>query len=264
MHDNNSSSTTRHPQESSKRGEIIYVDPMPAQRVAAERMTQAQTTIPMFHLSTTVTMDGALKVLAQHKKESSEGEADPTVGVLILKATAMLLKEHPLVNGSYRDGSFEIYSRVNVGFAVPTDRGLLVPTVFDADRLSIDEIAQEVKRLITQARNGAITFSELSGATFTISNLGVFDIEAFTAIINPPQAAILATGRIARRAVVGDDDLIASRQQMTMTLGCDHRILQGSDGATFLQDLQSLLENRPALWGPAGQKVLREPLGGLG
>ena len=136
----------------------------------------------------------------------------------------------PRANGAYRDGKFELYSRVNVGVAVAAHDALVVPTVFDADRKSLGEIARETRQLAAKVRDGTITPPELSGGTFTVSNLGMYGVTSFTAVINPPQAAILAVGSVAERAVVRDGEIVA-RHTMDVTLACDHRILYGADAA---------------------------------
>jgi pyruvate dehydrogenase E2 component (dihydrolipoamide acetyltransferase) len=165
---------------------------------------------------------------------------------MVVKACALALREHPRANGSYADGRFELHGRVNVGVAVAAQDTLVVPTVFDADVKSLGEIAREARTLAERVRSGAITPPELSSGTFTVSNLGMFGIDAFTAVINPPQSAILAVGRMAQRPVVRDGALVA-RHGMTITLTCDHRILYGADAAVFLGRVRELLEEPLAL-----------------
>ncbi len=170
-----------------------------------------------------------------------------------MKACALALREHPRANGSYRDGRFELHSRVNVGVAVAVDAedalnsALVVPTVLDADSKSLGEIARETGALAARVREGTITPPELSGATFTVSNLGMYGVRSFTAIVNPPQAAILAVGAVQPRAVVVDDGRIAARHTMAITLSCDHRILYGADAALFLARIRELLQEPAAL-----------------
>ncbi len=171
---------------------------------------------------------------------------------MIVKACALALRDHPRANGSYRDGRFELHARVNVGVAVaagagdPTGGALVVPTVFDADTKALGEIARETRALAERVRDGSITPPELSGGTFTVSNLGMYGIASFTAIVNPPQAAILAVGALAPRPVVRKKK-IAPRQTMSVTLACDHRILYGADAALFLARIRELLEEPAAL-----------------
>jgi pyruvate dehydrogenase E2 component (dihydrolipoamide acetyltransferase) len=171
---------------------------------------------------------------------------------MVVKACALALRDHPRANGSYRDGRFELHSRVNVGVAVAVDAedplhsALVVPTVFDADTKALGEIARETRALVTRVRDGSITPPELSGGTFTVSNLGMFGIRDFTAIINPPQAAILAVGALDLRPVARKRK-VSPRHTMTVTLSCDHRILFGADAALFLTRVRELLEEPAAL-----------------
>ncbi len=165
----------------------------------------------------------------------------PSVNDLVIKACALALREHPRVNGSYADDAFVLHERVNVGFAVAAPDSLLVPVVADADRRPVTEIAAATRELAARARDGQITPAELSGATFTVSNLGMFGVDRFTAIINTPQAAILAVGAATERAVVRDGAVTAA-VMMTATLAADHRILYGADAARFLTDVRDRLQ----------------------
>jgi pyruvate dehydrogenase E2 component (dihydrolipoamide acetyltransferase) len=165
---------------------------------------------------------------------------------MVVRASALALREFPRANGSYRDGRFELHGRVNVGVAVAALDSLVVPTVFDADRKSLREIARETRGLAERVRAGTVTPPELSGGTFTVSNLGMYGVTDFTAVINPPQAAILAVGALAQRPVVRDGALVV-RNTMGVTLVCDHRILYGADAAEFLARIRALLEQPLAL-----------------
>ena len=165
----------------------------------------------------------------------------PSFNDMVVKACAIALREHPRANGAYRDGRFELYSRVNVGVAVAGADALVVPTVFDADRKGLRQIASESRALAQRVRDAQITPPELSGATFTVSNLGMYGIDNFAAVINPPQAAILAVGAISERPAVRDGELVVAHL-MSATLACDHRILYGAEGAEFLGRIRSLLE----------------------
>ena len=160
---------------------------------------------------------------------------------MIVKAAALALREHPRANGSYRDGQVQLHSRVNVGIAVAAHDALVVPTVFDADEKSLGEIAREARALAARVREGTITPPELGGGTFTVSNLGMYGIRSFTAIINPPQAAILSVGELKPRAVA-DGEQLHARNMLTLTLACDHRILYGADAAVFLARIRELLQ----------------------
>jgi pyruvate dehydrogenase E2 component (dihydrolipoamide acetyltransferase) len=161
---------------------------------------------------------------------------------MVVKAAALALRDHPRVNGAYRDGQFESYSRVNVGIAVAAKDALVVPVVQDADQKSLGEISRQARRMIERVHSGEVTPPELSGATFTVSNLGMFGIQRFTAIINPPQAAILSVGALTKRPAVDERGRVVARDLMTVTLACDHRILYGADGAQFLAEVRKLLE----------------------
>jgi pyruvate dehydrogenase E2 component (dihydrolipoamide acetyltransferase) len=165
---------------------------------------------------------------------------------MVVKACAIALREHPRANGAYRDGRLELYSRVNVGVAVAAQDALVVPTVFDADLKGLREIARQTRELASKVREGTITPPELSGGTFTVSNLGMYGIDSFAAVINPPQAGLLSVGAINERPVVRGGE-ITKAQLMSATLACDHRILYGADGATFLGRIRSLLEEPVSL-----------------
>ncbi len=167
---------------------------------------------------------------------------------MVVKACALALREHPTANGSYRDGRLQLHSRVNVGVAVAAEGALVVPTVFDADSKALGEIARETRALAERVRAATITPPELGGGTFTVSNLGMFGIRSFTAIINPPQAAIMSVGSLERRPVVAEDgEGIVARHMLTLTLVCDHRILFGAEAAHFLQRVRELLQTPAAL-----------------
>ncbi len=150
--------------------------------------------------------------------------------------------EFPRFNASFADGGVECYSRINVGVAVAADDALLVPVVFDADRKTLSEIAADARRLADAARRRALRPDDLRDGTFTVSNLGMFGVRSFTAIIDPPQAAILAVGSVRRAPVEGDSGGVVFRDVMTVTLACDHRVVYGADAARFLSRLRELLE----------------------
>jgi pyruvate dehydrogenase E2 component (dihydrolipoamide acetyltransferase) len=182
------------------------------------------------------------------KSLAHEGaEAAPTYNDMVVKACALGLREYPTANGSYRDGRVLLHSRVNVGVAVAADAALVVPTVFDADAKALGEIARETRALAEKVRDGTITPPELGGGTFTVSNLGMFGISAFAAIINPPQAAIMSVGALTQRAVVADSGEVEARPILTLTLVCDHRILYGAEAALFLGRVRELLQAPAAL-----------------
>ena len=193
-------------------------------------MAESKATVPEFAISTTIDMEGCVGLRGQLKAVAPEGGAVPSYNDMVVKACALALREFPRANGSYKDGRFELYSRVNVGVAVAADDALVVPTIFDADRKAVSEIARESRALAERVRAGVVTPPELGGGTFTVSNLGMFGVTSFQAVINPPQAAILAVGAMEQRAVVRDGEIVA-RNVMDVTLVCDHRILYGADAA---------------------------------
>jgi pyruvate dehydrogenase E2 component (dihydrolipoamide acetyltransferase) len=203
-------------------------------------MAESKATAPDFALTLDVDMTGAVEL---RKRLKDVTEKAPSYNDMVVKACAMALKEHPRVNGAYRDGKFELYSNVNVGVAVAAQDTLVVPTIFDADSKSLGQISKDARGLIAKVRDKKITPPELSGGTFTVSNLGMYGISEFTAIINTPQAALMTVGALEKRpAVDADSGRIVARDQLTLTLVCDHRILYGADGAEFLARVRELLE----------------------
>lgn len=230
----------------SGRGEPTIVEPTRAQQVVARRMAESRATIPDFTLRSEVDMEGCVNLRAQLADLRPAAGAPPTYNDMIVRACALALREHPRANASYRDGRFELHGRVNVGIAVAAQDALVVPTVFDADGKSLLAIAHETRGLAGRVRDGVITPPELSGGTFTVSNLGMYGVSSFTAVINPPQAAIMSVGGVVARAVVRDGVLVA-RHTADLTLACDHRILYGADAARFLARVRELLEAPLAL-----------------
>jgi pyruvate dehydrogenase E2 component (dihydrolipoamide acetyltransferase) len=226
------------------KGETTTVELSRAQQTIARRMAESKATIPDFTLQGEVDMEECVKLRTELKR-LSQGEA-PTYNDMVVKACALALREHPRVNGTYRDGLLQLHSRVNVGVAVAVEEALVVPTVFDADEKSLGEIARETRALAERVRAGTITPPELGGGTFTVSNLGMYGVRSFTAIVNPPQAAILSVGSLERRAVVRNGGVVA-RHRVLLTLVCDHRILYGADAALFLARIRELLEAPSAL-----------------
>jgi pyruvate dehydrogenase E2 component (dihydrolipoamide acetyltransferase) len=208
------------------------------QRTIARRMAESRAVVPDIELAVDVDMGACLALRAQLSEHHSPA---PSLNDLVIKACALALREHPRVNGSYADEAFLLHQPVNVGFAVAAPDSLLVPVVTDADRRPVTEIAAVTRELAAKARNGRVTPAELSGATFTVSNLGMFGVDRFTAIINTPQAAILAVGAATERAVVRDGAVTAA-MIMTATLAADHRILYGADAARFLTDVRDRLQ----------------------
>jgi pyruvate dehydrogenase E2 component (dihydrolipoamide acetyltransferase) len=210
------------------KGEVTVQELSRAQQALARRLASSRATVPDFTLQAEVDMERCAELQA--------AAAD-----VVIKACAIALREHPRANGAYKDGQFELYSRVNVGIVVATSDALAIPTIFDADAKSLTEIAAERLALGERARAGTITPPELAGGTFTVSDLGSFGVERFSPVINPPQAAALAVGTIVERAAVRDGRIVA-RRLMNVTLACDLRILYGAEAARFLARIRELLE----------------------
>jgi pyruvate dehydrogenase E2 component (dihydrolipoamide acetyltransferase) len=229
----------------SGKGVVTTQEPTRAQQVVARRMASSKATVPEFTLNAEIDMERCVE-LRRRLKALPGDRPVPSYNDIVVKACGLALREHPQANGAWRDGRFEFFSRINIGVAVAGEGVLVVPTVFDADAKGLGEIAAETRRLAGRVRDGVITPPELSGATFTVSNLGMFGVKSFTAVINPPQAAILAVGAVTQRAVVRGGEL-AVGHMMDVTLACDHRILYGADAARFLARVRELIEEPLAL-----------------
>ncbi|HWI23098.1 MAG TPA: dihydrolipoamide acetyltransferase family protein [Baekduia sp.] len=227
------------------KGDVTLQELSRLQSVVARRMAESKATVPEFAITTRIDMDRCVELRSQLKE--LQLDATPSYNDMVVRACAVALREYPRANGSYnRDGQFELYSRINVGIAVAADDSLVVPTIFDADLKSLDVIAKDAKALAGRVRSGEITPPELSGGTFTVSNLGMFGVTEFTAVINSPQAAILAVGKMEPTPVVRDGEIVI-RNIMAVTLTSDHRILYGADAAQFLARVKTLLEAPAAL-----------------
>jgi pyruvate dehydrogenase E2 component (dihydrolipoamide acetyltransferase) len=227
--------------ETSGRGAVTTTEPTRTQALIARRMAESRATVPSFTLQISVDMTTATTLRAEAKAADDAGQAVPTINDMVVKAAALALREQPQANGAWRDGKFEHYSRVNIGVAVAGPGTLVVPTVFDADAKTLAEISAETGALAERVRSGTITPPQTSGGTFTVSNLGMFGVRSFEAVINTPQAAILAVGAVEQRAAVHEGE-IEARMLMELTLACDHRILDGADGAKLLARIKALLE----------------------
>ncbi len=213
------------------------------QRITAERMSLSFRTAPHFYLSLEVDMTQAVAM-----REGLLPSVEASIGVrlsfsdILVCAVAQALKEHPTLNVTFEQDQLKRYQEINVGLAVDTSRGLTVPVFHQADQLPLPEIARRRAEIVDRANNNRLTPEDVSGGTFTVSNLGMFGIDVFGAIINPPQAAILAVGRIARRPVVVGD-AIHIRPTMWLSLSVDHRAVDGATAARFLQTLVRSLES---------------------
>ena len=218
------------------------VEPFSRMRATiAKRMADSMREAPHFYVTAEIDMSEAVR-LRTSLKLSDRVSADVTYTHLLVKAVAVALGRHPRVNASFTGDGRELKDEINIGIAVALDDGLIVPVLHDCQALSLLDIAAQANALVERARTGKPTTQDLSGGTFTISNLGMYPVEHFTAVINPPQAAILATSAIKERPTVRDGQVVISRTMMA-TLSCDHRVLDGATGAQFLQELKNLLEN---------------------
>ena len=213
-----------------------------AWRVMAERMAQAWTTIPHFALlrevEATALRDMRARIGPAVAKRSGAG---PTYTDLLVKLIAVALGRQPRINSSWRDGAIVQHAEINIGLAVASDDALVVPVIHRADEWSIGEIGEQRRALVERASAGKLSPADLSGGTFTLSNLGMYGVDAFSAIVNPPQAAILAVGRIADRVLAVDGQPVV-RPTVILTLSCDHRAIDGARAAQFLDELVGLIE----------------------
>ncbi|TVT19452.1 2-oxo acid dehydrogenase subunit E2, partial [Amycolatopsis rhizosphaerae] len=211
-------------------------------RLTAERLAASAQQAPHFFLTRTVDADALLAFRVQVNRDLADAGIRVSITDLLVKACARALTAHPEVNSSWAGTRLLRHHRVHVGIAVAVDDGLIVPVIHDADRRTLSQISREARDLADRARNGRVSVDEITGGTFTISNLGMYGIDQFTAVINPPEAAILAVGAAAPGPVVRDGRLTVAAT-MTLTLSIDHRVLDGAGGARFLADLAVLLEH---------------------
>lgn len=207
-------------------------------KVIAKRLSESLFTAPHFYLTMSIDMDAAV---AARTKLNEGGKAKISFNDMVIKATAMALKQHPKVNSSWLGDVIRYNNHINIGVAVAVDEGLLVPVVRNADSLTFSQIGVQVKDYAQKGKDKKLQPSDWEGNTFTISNLGMFGIDQFTAIINPPDSCILAVGGISQVPVVKNGSIVVGNV-MKVTLSCDHRVVDGATGAAFLQTLKSLLE----------------------
>jgi pyruvate dehydrogenase E2 component (dihydrolipoamide acetyltransferase) len=209
-------------------------------KTIARRLTEAWQA-PVFQISMTADMTRSLALRAKLVERMAEGEAKPTISDVLTKVCASALMRHRRLNAHFVDGAIHLHPTANIGIAVATDRGLVVPVTRSAERLSIAEIANERAQLVDRARSAKLRQEDLDGGTFTISNLGMYGIENFIAVLNPPQVAILAVGVVQETPVVRDGEVVV-QPRMSLTLTCDHRAVDGSVGSEFLGTVRSMLE----------------------
>jgi pyruvate dehydrogenase E2 component (dihydrolipoamide acetyltransferase) len=219
------------------------------QKLIARRMVEAKSGVPEFTVALDAEMDAAAALRTELKAAGGDGPV-PSYNDMVVRACAGALRAHPRVNGSFdaEAGVFRLWERVNVGVAVAAGDALVVPTILDADRKSLAQIATETRALALAVRDRTIEPAALADGTFTVSNLGMFGVRHFEAVINPPQAAILAVGAV-RGVAVPRDGTIVGVQQMTLTVTCDHRIVYGADAARFLGEVRDVLQEPARLLG---------------
>jgi pyruvate dehydrogenase E2 component (dihydrolipoamide acetyltransferase) len=217
-------------------GEILPVSRL--WRVMVDRLSQAWTTIPHFYLMREV---NASRLIAWREKAQNNSSEKITYTDLLVKLTAAALRKFPRLNAFWQNENIVLNPRINIGLAVAVEDGLVVPVIHQADGKTLEQLAARRAEIITRAKAGKLSLDDFSGGTFTISNLGMYGVDAFNAIINPPQAAILAVSRIADRVVPVSGQPVV-QPMMTLSLSCDHRVVDGARGAEFLQALADLIE----------------------
>ncbi len=203
-------------------------------------MAASRASIPEFTVEAEIDMDSAARL--REELRSAGADPVPSFNDLLIRAVALALRAFPALNATYENDRPVRHSRVNVGFAVDAGDALIVPTVYDADTKSVPELARETRELAEGARSRTLSPAQLGDGTFTVSNLGMLGVRRFNAVINPPQAAILAVGEVAERAVVRDGAVVP-RPVMDASLSCDHRVVYGAEAARFLAEVRRLLEH---------------------
>ncbi len=223
-------------------GETLELSTM--RKRIADRMTASYQATPHIYLTVEVDMGEAeASRMRMNELAAKDGTPDISLTAYLLRMVSWSLKRHPYLNASLQDDEIKFWDEINIGVATALENGLIVPVIHHADQQTAKELNECLRNLTRRARSGELTREEVQGGTFTISNLGMYGIQSFTAIINPPQSAILAVGTITRRPVVIDeDDTIAVRPMMMLTLAADHRIVDGAVAAKFLSDLVKALE----------------------
>lgn len=214
------------------KGEVHVLAPRRWEQAVARRSAEARATVPDLELATEVDAARSLELAAEH---------GCGLTAILVRACAVALREHPRANSAYRDGNFELYSRINIGLVVAEEDAYTVPTLFDADRQDLSPLAAELERVTEGARAGELSSPSLSGATFTLWDLGPLGVAQATPLVVPPQAAAVSVGAV-REVPVIRNATVAPGRVMTITLCCDHRILYGSQAAGFLHCIKTLLE----------------------
>jgi pyruvate dehydrogenase E2 component (dihydrolipoamide acetyltransferase) len=229
------------PQQSFPAGVENYTDTPVSQmrKVIAKRLSESKFSAPHFYITMDINMDNAID---SRKAMNVSGEVKISFNDLVVKSCALALKKHPVVNSAWMGDFIRQNDHVHIGVAVAVEDGLLVPVLRHADQMPLSAISAQVKDLAGKAKNKKLQPSDWEGNTFTISNLGMFGVEEFTAIVNPPDAGILAVGGIKQVPVV-KDGVVVPGNVMKVTLSCDHRVIDGASGAAFLQSVKGFLEN---------------------
>lgn len=223
----------------------VRVDPSPMRAAMARRMSASKREAPHFYVSTEIEMDRLLDAV-RDANAGKPDEAKATVTAWLLRGVAETLVAHPAFNAVWDGDAVYQVEALNIGVAIALDDGLIAPAILDCRDRSVDELAAALADLVARARGGRLRSAEISAGTFTLSNLGMFAVTSFTAIVTPPQVAILATGRTEARAVVRDGEVVV-RRVMTATLSADHRVVDGAAAARFLGDLKDQLEDPSTL-----------------
>jgi pyruvate dehydrogenase E2 component (dihydrolipoamide acetyltransferase) len=218
-------------------------------KTIARRLSLSLGPIPTFYLTSEVDMErvwDAREALKAGHRTAGQDEVNVSFNDIIIKAVAMALRQHPECNAWWQDDHIRYWNEVHVSMAVAVEEGLITPVIRYTDQKGLRQIAAEARDLAARARDRRLKPEEYTGGTFSVSNLGMLDIDEFTAVINPPEAAILAVGRIVPQAVIQDEQ-VAVRRRMRLTMSCDHRVIDGATGARFLQTLKGMLENPLAI-----------------
>jgi pyruvate dehydrogenase E2 component (dihydrolipoamide acetyltransferase) len=228
------------PAEPAREGDFNDVALTQMRKTIARRLSESIGPIPTFYLTAEYDMERVVEMRTAMAEMGDEFKV--SVNDIVMKAVATALTFHPEVNAHWLGDHMRYFNRVHLGMAVAIEDGLITPVIFDADRKRMSEISREARELAKRARERRLKPDEYTGATFTVSNLGMFGIDQFTAIINPPEAGILAIGTVEKKAVFVDGELVP-RQRMRVTMSCDHRVIDGATGARFLQTLRRMIEN---------------------
>ncbi|OGR24250.1 MAG: hypothetical protein A2139_11245 [Desulfobacca sp. RBG_16_60_12] len=235
-------------------GQLAGIAAVPAPGISsmrnaiAQRTALSKATIPHYYVSIDIDMQAVLRQLSQMKDTVAAPRIDPpTLTDVIIWACGRILPDYPLLHGTWSDGGPRVLPEISIGMVVGLDDGLIVPVIHEVDRLSLSAVAATTRTLKKKAKQGGLSNRELTGGRFTVSNLGMFGVSSFIAVINPPESAILALGATIKRAVVGDNDQVIVRPVMTATLSVDHRMIDGIVAAGFLKALKEILEASSSL-----------------